>query len=571
MTFIADGIAFPIHNKIYIEPKISKVYDFCHLIGNRNLPLDDLSPKQVSAEASCFFLLLLIVPVVLSSLRQALTYFGLSIIPRDFSLFPIAILLVILLLRFFWRTTLWRAGFYLALTALFLLASDLLLDLSWDGLAYHQRAIYSLYQGKNLLLESSGSIWSDYYPKATWYFASEVYLMLGDIQPGKAYHWLSSAFIFFYGLRFSDIVPAPKIYSILFSAGLALNTIFISQFDTFYLDSIFGALTFAIVFSTVLIFAWNRAYDWCVLLLASVLIINLKFSGFAPPFFACLILSSVFLWKKDARSARKTIFWGLSILGLSVLIVGFDPYMKNIARGHHPLHPLLGESSLDIMSLNYPDGFRDRNRLVNLGTSVFSASQNLMPSDGRPSLKIPGRMKKGEIPAFSTPDVRIGGWGPLFSLSLLLGFIAVFWFRPSSLLTIAFALILMITLVNPEAWWARYAPQILAMPGLAALNLLRSPGREKGRPFLSILILLLLLLNTAVVAPEKILKSIEETRIVSDELHGISGPHRVHQLNEFIAAPTLQRFGITPLLVPNEEIGPENDIKKVGRYFYVYQ
>lgn len=117
-------------------------------------------------------------------------------------------------------------------------------------------------------------------------------------------------------------------------------------------------------------------------------------------------------------------------------------------------------------------------------------------------LKLPFTVKEEELKTISV-DTRVGGFGPLFGGSVLLSLIllaAAFPADPKR--TLAYAglvlLILISALVNPEAWWARYAPQLWLLPVIAVMAGLEI--RRKIPRFLGLLIVLALSLNVLLVS-----------------------------------------------------------------------
>jgi hypothetical protein len=91
-------------------------------------------------------------------------------------------------------------------------------------------------------------------------------------------------------------------------------------------------------------------------------------------------------------------------------------------------------------------------------------------------LKLPFTVSRTELQQFASPDVRFGGFGPLFSGALLLALATLAllpWPRRRlrvcvGLLVLAGS-ILVSVLAFSEAWWARLAPQLGLLPALIAL------------------------------------------------------------------------------------------------------
>ena len=101
--------------------------------------------------------------------------------------------------------------------------------------------------------------------------------------------------------------------------------------------------------------------------------------------------------------------------------------------------------------------------------SIFSKTENVTYYSGDPKLKLPFKVYPEEIEQLMLPDVRIGGFGPLFALALI---ICVILFIRSTIIFIKYennnlkyivlpfiSIVLTMILVG-ENWWARYIPQL---------------------------------------------------------------------------------------------------------------
>ncbi len=104
---------------------------------------------------------------------------------------------------------------------------------------------------------------------------------------------------------------------------------------------------------------------------------------------------------------------------------------------------------------------------------------NLSPTDynsttnAGPEPKIPFTVSSKELRPFSEPDVAIAGFGPLFGGALLVTVLVLLLLMRINLtraliLAGVLAVLLVSVLINPAAWWARYVPQLWAVPLLCA-------------------------------------------------------------------------------------------------------
>ncbi len=103
--------------------------------------------------------------------------------------------------------------------------------------------------------------------------------------------------------------------------------------------------------------------------------------------------------------------------------VGWHPYVTNTVSSGHPFYPMAGVGALDFKPF-LPQGFERMNRFEKLAASVFSTSSNgiWIPDEAgkvhgvvEARLKLPFFISEEELSVFKAPDVRLGGFGPLFS------------------------------------------------------------------------------------------------------------------------------------------------------------
>ncbi len=155
----------------------------------------------------------------------------------------------------------------------------------------------------------------------------------------------------------------------------------------------------------------------------------------------------------------------------AVCVVGFQPYITNTIHKGNPFYPSMSvdkEGAVqNVVMWQAPREFMEMNRFGKLFYSLFSKSEHR--TDRMPRLKIPISMDGPEIEAFRHPDVRFGGFGPLYGSVLILtvgvAMVLIGSRRLVGILTlVAAGVILLPALVNPEAWWARLSPQLWLLP-----------------------------------------------------------------------------------------------------------
>ena len=99
----------------------------------------------------------------------------------------------------------------------------------------------------------------------------------------------------------------------------------------------------------------------------------------------------------------QTIFYVVVVI-LSVVIVGYTSYFKNMIFNGHPLYPLYGEGAVEnIGTKEAPKSFAEKSRLRTFLISIFSKGENVSASHYKgdnpvlPKLKIPFTFPKEEV------------------------------------------------------------------------------------------------------------------------------------------------------------------------------
>ncbi|TPW17108.1 MAG: hypothetical protein FD130_793 [Halothiobacillaceae bacterium] len=289
-----------------------------------------------------------------------------------------------------------------------------------------------------------------------------------------------------------------------FAALTAANPVTLYQSLSYYVDGSLGALLTAIAAVSLLLFLSPTKTLAALWIMLGVLAINLKFTG--VPY---LIIAGVGLVLMAVANRR----WSLAVhsvqlltvtLVSAVVIVGYNPYIGNTVDHGHPFYPVRGDHAIDIMTPVTPKGLQEGGRMEKFLTALFSDSTNAMEftPQAQPLALLPPATS---ITGFANTDMRVGGWGPLFGrIVALLGvglLLCLLVMRPVSngrLVAGACAIILVSVLANPEAWWARYTPQLWLIPlSLGVWLFLQSSKVARG---LGVVTLSLLSLNTLLVA-----------------------------------------------------------------------
>lgn len=400
-------------------------------------------------------------------------------------------------------------GVMLCLSGIFLSGTALegkIYDLSWDGQTYQQEGIIQLANGWNPFhdppLRVANSIWINHYAKGPWIASASLDLLTGQIEQSKVFSPL--LIVSSFSLCLSALLNCYKRRlreSLVLSLLAACNPISVMQATTFYIDGqlssmlvIIMALLFTMIFKPTLLSA-------LALILSMIIAINIKFT--ALPYLLALILP-IMLYLFLSRRIQPVRVMALSLaIGLTagLPLVGFNPYVTNTLSNGNPFYPVAGPNAVDIMTVNSPANFGALNRLQKLATSLFCRTEDAV-SPHASHLKRPFTLTEEELNTIA-PDTRIGGFGPLFGGAVLLSLLLIIISWPVDRKKTVFytgllLAILCSALVNPEAWWARYAPQVWLLPVVCImLGLAVDRSLHKA---VALSIVLVLMLNLALVS-----------------------------------------------------------------------
>jgi hypothetical protein len=374
-------------------------------------------------------------------------------------------------------------------------------DASTDGRWYHADAILGLLHDINPIyaqFPADQPVWSNHYPKATWYFAALLIHASGCYQIGKVYNFLLMFACAFYGADFFRRLGVSRWHSGFLTFALAANPVAVAQMATYYVDGALGSLLALLILASVNIVFKPGALDWIVFILSASLAIGIKFT--AIPYLGtiiCVLVAIQMLPQKVvtcaiSRTPVRIAMYALIASCLGILVLGFNPYITNIEQGLNPLYPVLGLNRIDIITPNSPESFlnpsysRGQKFLISfLGkTLAHSPCDTILVNGHRAAnlgcheqLKIPFTVSKEELISLGTPEIHIGAWGVFFS-GVTLGTLALFLFsrgwRRNAPIMLAVSLVAISGFINPECWWARYVPQISLIPVFLLIPVLQN-------------------------------------------------------------------------------------------------
>jgi hypothetical protein len=370
----------------------------------------------------------------------------------------------------------------------FTLISGWIYDLSWDGQGFHIDAVLQLDKGWDPVYSPPSVTDADFadrvtlYTKAHWYYAAANDKLTGVIEQGKAIHLSLILAVVCIGwstfTRFRQIGRGTRI---VLCVLLALNPISLAQTFSLYNDGVLASSLIALI---CLLLAWYRKADR--LLLAGIigviaLTLNAKLTGALEVLILCGGFLAWLLWTR--REGRIGLIIAVVSGGIfGGVWMGWNPfvtqYVTNLVLHHDPFYPTGLEDAIagpiDRSVFSNMDSMSPIERLL---WSLFAQSK-LINNVADSNIKVPFTFDMDEVVQFAYPDVRVGGFGPLFSGALILtGVVCVLiarkllsnmairkrlvWRHYTILVIIG--LLTISVLINPTAWWSRYAPQIFVI------------------------------------------------------------------------------------------------------------
>lgn len=481
--------------------------------------------------------------------------FGFPISP--FTL-PIAAALLLIGSAIFDRRLLVASAVSIALLTLWCIVCGLVFDASFDAMYYHKEAIIALKEGWNPLSEGvlqadpfAGyqqlALWLDNYPKGLWICSASIYALTGALETAKAVNLLFLLSVFaasfdtlkrVYGLKDGKAAA--------FAALFAANPVFLCQAFTFYNDLAVGSLLVLTLLGGIRIVSRRMdTYSYAVLMLAVCLCCTVKFTA---PVLAALILLAfgvyyAFSVKWDLRRLRTPAAILLLGFAFGAAVLGFDPYIEHLSAGHHLFYPVMGEAEIDIMYHNAPASFAGKSNPRQMAESLFARTDNTLNAE--PQFKLPLRIYAEEFESLGDADIRLGGFGILFSgilcLSVLFALImAAYRTKIRAATAVALGVLALLALFFPETWWARYASYIYYIPLLLLLYAQDVRGGDGQRtPFgwLGTLQYTLTAINAVLIAATVISAAADTRRDIDTRLEAVrqeaQGRTVVLRVNDF--------------------------------------
>lgn len=483
--------------------------------------------------------------------------------------FALSVALVARLTHCSWRDAGAAAGVALAAIALSCVAAAQFVDVSYDGNGYQKAAVVQMAEGWNPLRGSVAerpsfqelygsdeyiamrtALWIDHYAEGPWEIASSLYCLTGSLEASKAYTLIAMLAT---GLLFAGYLSMRRLacWQCCFAGFVAaVNPITVCQFSTFYVDGFLMLALFVLLLGLVMAFdrrcASARAMSLGLTFMAFCVCANIKFTGlayagvFSLSFAVLFVIVGIRRPNEISRAYVSAVGVVLvSAVLFSVVGLGFSPYVTNFLEEGSPLYPLFGQGAVDIMTSNTPPGFSGMAPIERVLTSLFAPASTIHGESGAVdySFKIPFTVLPQELTSLAACDLRISGFGVLYSGIFLLC-IAVLPFllvsgqtkcRLLFRVSIAYLVpcVLLLAFMG-DSWWARYSCYSYFICPLVLVYLFwlkdNSPNALCGYAgyAASLVLSVLLLVNVGFFVRYNVVNAYEQTQKINESIDDLA-------------------------------------------------
>ncbi|MGD0518964.1 MAG: hypothetical protein ABSA26_15620, partial [Thermoguttaceae bacterium] len=375
----------------------------------------------------------------------------------------------------------------IAVVAISMLLAALFFDMSWDGLWYHQTAVYQMAHGWNPLYEPMRGFtvhlqdWLRHYAKGPWYISLALFQITHDIEWSKAAPWMMLAVTFFAVLAACIDFEMSRGKSAVIAALVALSPVVTCPLATYLVDGLLASYMACFVAATFSYFKRRSPLIVCVIASTAILCINVKFTGLV---YLCFISAAAGLY---AIIKRRDVLLNYAVVQivpylLGIFLFGYNPYVTNYVHRGHPFYPLMGTAAYpshdqqgrDPVELyETPKNMMGRNALYRHFYAIFGRPYNIYDgTDVR--LMWPFDIRWKDVDFFCYHELRIGGFGPLFSGALIISLVllAIAMFQPGiprGIILLFIGTIIVSLMISRHTWWARFEPQVWWLPIAAVI------------------------------------------------------------------------------------------------------
>jgi hypothetical protein len=332
----------------------------------------------------------------------------------------------------------------------------------------------------------SWNLWVLHYAKGPWYLALALFATTGNIEIAKAASAMAPAVTLLVVLAAALDLGLSRRSAILIALVTALNPVTTCGIVGHQVDGMLVSFMAAAVAAGIVYLGRPRWQPALVLVLSAALCVNTKFTGLVYVCFFVLAGGIYSLWRRRDVFVRYAILVGVAVL-VGTVVLGYNPYITNMVYRGNPFypvqgsaeHPSLAQQGRDpIERYETPHNMMGRSRVLRLAYGVFGKPGTAPYVTKDAQLMWPFAANWQDFSLYYFHDVRIGGFGPLFSgvLLLALALTVVGCARralPCSVLLLLGGAILASLLVSTHTWWARYGPHLWWLPVVPVAAALR--------------------------------------------------------------------------------------------------
>lgn len=425
----------------------------------------------------------------------------------------------------------------LAVLGVSLILSAAFFDLSWDGLWYHQTAVYQMAHGWNPLRDPlhrfAPSLQDSlrHYAKGPWYVALALFQTAPHIEWAKPAPWMALAATFLAVAAAALDFGMRRRTAAVIAALVALNPVVVCQLASYLVDGLLISFLACYVAAVLRCFRRPSFLVHAVALTSAVLCINTKITGLVYLCFFCAA-GGVYLLIRQRRLLPRYAAVQLASIALGVGVFGFNPYVTNMVDRGHPFYPWMGTAAYPSYGqrgqdpnerVETPKNMVGRNRLVRFAYGLFGRPGSQPFFGGADAhLMWPFDVGWKDFDIFYFHEVRISGFGPLFSGAFLIAVVllAAAMVRPGlprEVVVLFVGVVIASLLVGIHMWWARYGPQLWWLPIVAVVAALAVPGWRAIR-WAAWGLAALLLVDAALVGLAHFRWEVHATRTTSEQM-----------------------------------------------------